>query len=215
MPGEALQVARPDWGGRWLNAVDRINSMFCNGYHRLHADPLPLPTEGPALVVANHISGLDPLIMIAASSRPLRFLIAKEEYERPGLNALFKAVGCIPVDRSGRPERAFREAIKALRSGEVVALFPEGGIHTGKKRPPLKRGVWRLSQLAECPIYPLHIEGIAGEGRVLTALLRRSHARIFAHPPVICSDDGEGCLNDLFERIGTRPAASWSVPAAV
>ncbi|SCZ50288.1 1-acyl-sn-glycerol-3-phosphate acyltransferase [Thiohalomonas denitrificans] len=215
MPEGVSQVVRPDWGARWLNAIDRLNSAFCRGYHRMQADPVPLPAEGPALVVANHLSGLDPLVMIAASPRPLRFLIAKEEYERLGLRALFKAVGCIPVDRAGRPERAFREAVKALQSGEVVALFPEGGIHTGDKRPPLKRGVWKLAQLAGCPIYPLHIEGIAGEGRIVSALLRRSRIRVFAHPPITCSGDASTCLDAVYESIGMAPDPLSAIAATL
>jgi 1-acyl-sn-glycerol-3-phosphate acyltransferase len=109
-----------EWGGKWLDRLDGLNRIFCRRYHRLSAECLPLPEQGPALLVANHCSGLDPLLPIAASRRPLRFIIATEQYHRFGLEWLFRAVGCIPVDRRGRPERAFRDALKALRAGETA-----------------------------------------------------------------------------------------------
>jgi len=191
-----VRTAEADWGSRWLNCLDRLNRIFCRHYHRLSVDPLPLPATGPALVVANHVSGLDPLLLIAASRRPLRFVIASEQYHRFGLHWLFKAVGCIPVDRKGRPERAFRAAMKALEDGEVVALFPHGRIHLDSDvRRPLKPGFVRMAQRADCPVYPVRIEGVRGQGLVLTSAFLRSRARVTGHPPVSCNDKAAGeCL---------------------
>lgn len=185
-----------DWGGRWVNRIDGFNRLFCHRFHRLAADCLPLPEAGPALVVANHVSGLDPLLLCAASRRPLRFIIAAEQYHRFGLNWLFRAAGCIPVDRSGRPERAFREALRALAAGEVVALFPHGTIHLDSEPPrPLKRGVARLAQLAACPVYPVRLEGIRGEGQVVLAVFRRGRPRLTSHAPINCHRIGDDdCL---------------------
>ena len=80
--------------------------------------PIPLPETGAAIVVCNHISGLDPLVLIAATPRPLRFLIAREEYERFGLQWLFRLGKCIPVERDKRPELAMRAALRAIENGE-------------------------------------------------------------------------------------------------
>lgn len=192
-----------DWGARWLNCLDGLNRFFCRHYHRLSADHLPLPETGPALVVSNHVSGLDPLLLIAASRRPLRFIIAAEQYHRFGLHWLFKAVGCIPVDRKGRPERAFRAALRALERGEVVALFPHGAIHLDSHPPrPLKPGFVRMARLADCPIYPVRIEGVRGEGLVVTSALIRSRARLTGHPPVFCHEHPAGdCLDSVATRL--------------
>lgn len=176
-----------DWGHRWVNRIDGLNRLYCRRYHRLIAEPLALPEEGPAIVVANHVSGLDPLLLIAASPRPLRFIIASEEYHRFGLTWLFRAGKCIPVDRQGRPERAFRAALAALKEGEVVALFPQGRIYRDSEAPHhLKPGATRLAQMTSAPLYPHRIEGIAGEGTVFSSLWRRSHARLIHYPPIIC-----------------------------
>ncbi|HEY0720173.1 MAG TPA: lysophospholipid acyltransferase family protein [Gammaproteobacteria bacterium] len=179
-----------EWGHRWVNRIDGLNRLYCRRYHRLIAEPLALPQEGPAIVVANHVSGLDPLLLAAASPRPLRFIIASEEYHRFGLTWLFRAARCIPVDRTGRPERAFRAALAALKEGEVVALFPQGRIYRDHEVPHhLKPGATRLAQMTRAPIYPYRIEGIAGEGTVFSSLWRRSRARLTHYPPIICQPE--------------------------
>src|SRR5690348_6145629 len=71
-----------DWGHRWLNRLDGLNRILCRRVHRLKHAPIELPATGGVLVASNHVSGLDPLLLIAASPRPLRFLIAREPYER-------------------------------------------------------------------------------------------------------------------------------------
>jgi len=193
-------AALTDWGPSWLNTLDGFVRLYCRYYHRYTAEPVPLPATGAALLAANHLSGLDPLLMVAACRRPLRFLIAQEEYERPWLKPLFNAVGCIPVDRNSRPEVALRAALRALQAGEVVALFPQGRITLpDEPRRPLKRGIHWLAQQANCAIYPVHLSGIQGLGQTLPALLWRSHARLLAHPALDCDEQPANCLQDLQE----------------
>ena len=208
-------AAEADWGRPWLNRLDGLNRLFCRRYHHLRADPLPLPERGPAVLAANHLSGLDPLLLIASARRPLRFLIAREQYERFGLTWLFRAVGCIPVDRSHRPELALREALRALRAGEVVAIFPQGRIHVpGRDRPPrLKPGAVRLAQHQGCPLVPCRVDGVRGAGLVVAAVFLPSRARVTAYAPLDCAGQTtEACLGRL-ECILNAPSAE-AVPAA-
>jgi 1-acyl-sn-glycerol-3-phosphate acyltransferase len=186
------------------NRLDGLNRLYCRRFHRLKSDLLPLPSQGGALVVANHVSGLDPQLLIAASPRPLRFLIAREQYHRIGLKWLFRAIGCIPVDRDRRPEKALREALLALGAGEVVALFPQGGIHLDIDPPrPLKRGVAWLAAQSNVPVYALHIEGVKGQGRILGALLLRSRVSLHYSPPIFCASlSKEECLSQVAKIIG-------------
>ena len=194
-----LSANETDWGRPWLNVVDGLNRLFCRRFHRFDHDPVPLPGEGAVLLVANHVSGLDPLLMIAACRRPVRFMIAVEQYNRLGLRWFFKAIGCIPVDRDKRPERAFRAALRALADGEVVALFPQGAIHHGHMPPRrLKGGVARLAALSGAPVYPVKVSGIRGQGHTLLAVLWRSRARLDSFPPVDCAQlDAAACLDAL------------------
>lgn len=187
-----------DWGNRWLNRLDGLNRLFCRRYHRLRCTPIGLPEKGAAIVASNHVSGLDPLLMAAAARRPLRFMIAREQYQRFGLTWLFKAIGCIPVERHRQPERALREALHVLQRGEVVALFPHGGIRLESDSPrKIKGGVAKLAQITHCPIYPVHITGVRGQGYVLLALILRSRARVIGFEPLSCMDDSHDCLQIL------------------
>lgn len=194
-----------DWGSKWLNRVDGLNRLLCRRFHRLQHGPLPLPPQGGALVVANHISGLDPLLMIAASPRPLRFMIAWDEYERWWLKWLFQAIGCIPVGGPGGHRLALQRAAQALAAGEVVALFPQGGIHLDSGPMRLKRGVTLIAEMAGVPIYPLRLEGIGGRGLKVAAVFIRSRARIFPFGPLYYrSSEHEPFLHELGRLLSGR-----------
>lgn len=181
-----------DWGHPWVNRLSGLIRLFCISYHRLQHEPISLPEKGGAILASNHISGLDPLLLVAASPRPLRFLMAREEYERFGLQWIFRAAGCIPIERGGRADKALRLALKALQNGEVIVLFPHGKIHSdAAPSKKLKAGAVMLARLSKCPIYPLRIEGIRGAGYTLLALPLRSRARIFCSAPLTITSRSE------------------------
>lgn len=182
--GIGLWANQADWGRVWCNCLDGWVRIFSRRYHRLAAEAIPLPEQGGAILVANHVSGLDPFLLVTACRRPLRFMIAVEEYQRFGLTWLFRAAGCIPVDRAGRVEQSFRAAVRALKAGEIVALFPHGKLHLDSEpHHAIKPGVLKLAALANVPILPARITGIAGAGHVVVAIFARSEARVQAYTP--------------------------------
>jgi len=165
------RLSRTDWGINWVNWFAGWNRFYCRWFHGFKGEKINLP-DGPLLVISNHISALDPMIMSAACERPLRFLVAKEEFDRPAFNWLLKDAGCIPVDRSGRVEKAFRETIRQLEKGEVVALFPHGGMHKDSDpHKPLKRGVFKLAEMMNCPIVVVRLTGIRFPGSTILSLI--------------------------------------------
>jgi 1-acyl-sn-glycerol-3-phosphate acyltransferase len=188
-----------DWGSRWVNRLDGLNRIFCRRFHGLPPERLKLPRTGPVLVASNHVSGLDPLLLIAASHRPLRFIIAREQYERWLLQWLFRAIGCIPVDRERNPRTAMYAARRALAAGEVVALFPYGRIRLDHEPPlPMRRGIVLLSQMTKAPIVPVRINGVRGQGFTVAAVFMRSQARLIGRPLLRCENrTTEGCLEEL------------------
>ena len=99
----ASREAATNWGHGFLQVLDRVNRWYCRHFHGLGAERIPLPEKGGVVLVANHVSGVDPMLLIAASRRPIRFIIAKEQCERFYLRWFFKWLGCIPVDRKQRP----------------------------------------------------------------------------------------------------------------
>ncbi len=180
------RYGRADWGGPFLNRLDGLVRVFCARFHRLECEPLPVPETGGAIVAANHLSGLDPIILAAASGRPLRYVIATEQYERRIFRWFYDQIGCIPVDRTGAPEKAFYAARRALAAGEIIVLFPQGSIRLpDDRRKPLKRGVIALAAMENVPVIPARISGVGGVGRIVAAVFIRSRARIHAGPPVL------------------------------
>lgn len=201
------RVHRADWGGRWLNRLDGLNRLFCRTFHHFVADPVPLPAQGGALLASNHVSGLDALLLIAACERPLRFVMAQEEYDRWWLRWLFKRMLIIPVERDTRSARAVFAARRALKAGEVVVIFPHGGMHLDTDPPqPLKPGIAFLAGATGVPICPVRLEGIRGAGLTVRAVFVSSRARLQAFPPFTCPPaKGKRCLKEL-ERLLSPPA---------
>lgn len=203
------RYSEADWGSAWwVKPLDGLNRIFCRSVHKLQHDEIRLPDKGAALLACNHVSGLEPLLIIAACKRPIRFLIAREQYERFGLHWLFKGIGAIPVERRGRPENALREALRALAAGEVVALFPHGRIHLDSDPPrKLKGGVAKLAQLSGAPVLPLRVTGIRGEGHTVRAVFMPSHAHLRAFTAIDCAAESvDECLEKIAPLIEGRIA---------
>lgn len=194
-----------DWGHTWANRLDGLLRIFCYRFHHLPKVYIPIPETGAAIVAANHISGLDPLLLIAASKRPLRFLIAREEYERFGLNWLFKAMGCIPVDREKNPEKALRQALLALDRGEVIAIFPQGGIQwpiTEQNPFRIKGGAVKLAQRKKIPLIPVVVDGVGLKGATMMAVVKPSRARLTLNEAISCeSMSYQECLDELAHKL--------------
>jgi len=190
------------WNKFWLNVIDGLIRYFVRYYHRAKLQSIPLPKQGAVLVVSNHISGLDPLLLIAASPRPLRFIIAHEQYDRLYLKWLFRYANAIRVNRHLHPERAVRSALKALKKGEVVVVFPHGKIILDSEpAQKIKHGVIKLSEWTGAPIYPCRIDGVKGQGEIMQALVKRGQPRLMVAAPVICRKETEQSCEEYLLRI--------------
>ncbi|SDM07481.1 1-acyl-sn-glycerol-3-phosphate acyltransferases [Modicisalibacter muralis] len=147
-----------------------------------------IPTEGAALVVCNHVSFMDALILGGACPRPLRFLMDRPIYESPWLNWFFRIAGAIPVDSERRDpggvRRALGEVSRALRDGEVVMLFPEGRLTTDGEVGRFRRGVDMILARDAVPVVPAALAGLWGSwtshcgGKALSKRPRRFRARV-------------------------------------
>ncbi|MCW8876623.1 MAG: 1-acyl-sn-glycerol-3-phosphate acyltransferase [Kangiellaceae bacterium] len=188
-----------DWGHWGTNVLDGLIRIYCRKYHRQYQQAIHIPEQPHVILAANHISGIDPFLLITAMDRPVRFMIAKEEYEKPILNWMFRAAGCIPVDRTGRVEKAFRSALRAINKGELVALFPQGGIHRkDEPRETTKPGIVRLAQLSQCPIFAVRINGVGAPGTVLNSVFKRSNITFDVHPLISISQASEADFRHRF-----------------
>jgi 1-acyl-sn-glycerol-3-phosphate acyltransferase len=156
--------------GGWFDHFERSAMRFYAWlWHGCAAvRPSPLPRTGPAIVVANHPNHCDPALLLAASQRRLCFLHAAEYFDVPLLRRLFERVGCIPVARDGGDIAPTRLALRTLRQGEFLAIFPEADLspHDGPVRPP-RGGAAFLALRSRAPVYPAYIAGGPRSHRLL------------------------------------------------
>jgi acyl-[acyl-carrier-protein]-phospholipid O-acyltransferase/long-chain-fatty-acid--[acyl-carrier-protein] ligase len=124
-----------------------------------------VPARGGALLVPNHASMVDAVLVLAALDRPVRFLMLKEMYERPLLHPFAKTLGVIPISAQQRPREmihSLRAATRALEEGELVCIFPEGQMTRIGQMMPFRRGMERILKGVDVPVVPLNIDGIWG-----------------------------------------------------
>jgi len=115
------------------------------------------------------------------------------------------------VDRQKRPERAMRGALECLKEGEVVALFPQGRIRRETDPPrPLKGGAVRLAQLAGCPLIPVRIEGVRGQGHVFPSLFLRGRVRLIPLDAIDCAGRSTSDVLDELASVLVGPAGRES-----
>ncbi|NWC00507.1 MFS transporter [Pseudomonas gingeri] len=159
-----------------------------------------IPDEGPALLVCNHVSFVDALLIGGAVRRPIRFVMYYKIYRLPVLNFIFRTAGAIPI--AGRSEdleiyeRAFRKIAEYLKEGELVCIFPEGKLTTDGEINEFKGGMTRVLEETPVPVIPLALQGLWGS--------------FFSRDP------GKGLFRRLWSRVtlvaGTPVGAEVAVP---
>ena len=124
-----------------------------------------LPRRGPALLVCNHISFIDPFLIGACTRRVIRFLMDRGFYEAAGIHWLAKLMGAIPISEDDPPRRmvkSLREAQAALREGHLVCIFAEGAITRTGNLLRFRRGFERITRGLTVPIIPIHLDRVWG-----------------------------------------------------
>ena len=126
-----------------------------------------IPTTGPAVLVCNHVSFIDAVLVMAASPRPIRFLMDHRIFTTPVLGWLFKLGKAIPIapqkEDPATYEAAFAKARAVLDDGELLCIFPEGGITRDGTLQPFKGGVMKLLEGKEAvPVVPMALTNLWG-----------------------------------------------------
>ena len=123
------------------------------------------PAKGGALLVCNHLSFADALLLIAATDRPIRFLMFKGIYEQRWIKPFAKILRAIPIASDQRPRElihSLQAASDAIRNGEVVCIFAEGQITRIGQLLPFQRGFERIMKDLDAPIIPISLDGVIG-----------------------------------------------------
>ncbi|MCP4333378.1 MAG: MFS transporter [Gammaproteobacteria bacterium] len=142
-----------------------------------------IPAEGPALLVCNHVSFVDALVLAGCIRRPIRFVMYYRIFELPILSFIFKTARTIPIagahENKAMMEQAFDEVSAALADGELVCIFPEGKITDSGELNDFKPGVRRILERDPVSVVPLALRGLWGSffsrahGHAMTRLFPR------------------------------------------
>src|SRR5690606_478371 len=168
----------------------------------LHGIERHVPDEGAALLVSNHVSYMDALILAASIPRPVRCVMYYRIFQIPVMRWIFRAAGAIPIaspkEDAAMMQRAFDSIDAALAGGELVLIFPEGRLTSDGGIAPFKSGVERILERRPVPVVPMALRGMwssmwsrrsasAASGRL--GLMRvprrfRAHVAVMADAPI-------------------------------
>jgi 1-acyl-sn-glycerol-3-phosphate acyltransferase len=170
---------------RLVRVLRATSAAYARIYHRLKIEePCTIPKQGPAILVCNHTSGLDPILIQATCPRIIRWMIATEYFQLRALNWMFKLAGAIP----GRDTAATRIAMRVLERGLVLGLFPEGKIELTPELTPFQPGIGLLALRTGAPVFPSYLDGKQRGREVLGSYLLPSSASIAFGPQIDLSD---------------------------
>ena len=141
--------------------------LLIHSVYRLEKSGLEnIPEDGPAVLVSNHVSFVDALIIAAACRRPVRFVMDHGIFRVPVLNFVFRTGRAIPIAPARvNPElldKAYDEIARALEQGDVVCIFPEGRITDTGEIYPFRSGIKRIIDRTPVPVVPLALRGLWG-----------------------------------------------------
>ena len=144
-----------------------ITWVLVNTLYRIRVDGMQnLPEEGAAVLVCNHVSFMDPLILMANLRRPARFVMYYKIFRIPVLHFVFKTAKAIPI--AGQKEdpavlhKALEDVDAALANGELVCVFPEGGLTKDGNIAPFRSGVEKMLARRPVPVVPMALRGLWG-----------------------------------------------------
>jgi acyl-[acyl-carrier-protein]-phospholipid O-acyltransferase / long-chain-fatty-acid--[acyl-carrier-protein] ligase len=134
--------------------------------YRIHLEGREnVPSKGGALLVPNHVSMVDAVLLIASIDRPIRFLMFKGSYDHRLVKPFAKIMRVIPISSQLRPREmitSLRAATQALKDGEIVCIFPEGQMTRIGQMLPFRRGMERIVKGVDVPIIPVNLGGVWG-----------------------------------------------------
>jgi len=150
-----------------------------------------IPDKGPAVVVCNHVSYLDPIVLLASVRRPMRFVMYYRIFQLPLLRFLFQHAKAIPIASAKEDEKLMNEAFEKvdaeLAAGNIVCIFPEGGITGDGEIQRFRPGIERVIANRPVPVVPVALQNMWGSwfSRSNGGRIRKVPRRLFARVPVI------------------------------
>ena len=177
-----------------------------------------IPDEGPAVLVCNHVSFVDALVLGASIRRPPRFVMYYKIFQIPFLKFIFQTAKAIPIASAREDEQllndCFDSVAEALEQGDIVCIFPEGGITDDGEIQTFRPGIEKIIERTPVPVIPVALSGLWGSwfSRQTGGGLRKIPGRLWARVDVrigaqVAPDEADaGHLEALVRELrGTRP----------
>jgi 1-acyl-sn-glycerol-3-phosphate acyltransferase len=141
--------------------------LLVKAVYRLRTEGIEhIPQQGAAVLVANHVSFVDAVVIMGASPRPIRFVMDHRIFKTPLLGFIFRHCGAIPIasakEDPAMMDAAFAEVARALAAGDLVGIFPEGQITKDGELQPFRPGISRILAGNPVPVVPLALSGLWG-----------------------------------------------------
>ena len=141
--------------------------MLSHSMYRVTHEQLErIPEHGGAMLVCNHVTYVDALILAGAVRRPIRFVMFKPIFDIPVLNFVFRTGGAIPIQSEKEDPAAFAEAMDSiaagLEAGDLLCIFPEGALTRDGEIDTFRRGIERIVERTPVPVVPLALQGLWG-----------------------------------------------------
>lgn len=147
-----------------------------------------VPRSGPFILASNHVSYLDPLVVGVSCPRPVTFMARVTLWRHPLMRWFLRHTGVIPIQPGAGDLAAVREAVRQLREGRPVGIFPEGGRQASGQLGQAKRGVGVIATTAGVPIVPVLVQGTFQALPRGDARLHRSKIQVAFGPQITYTD---------------------------
>lgn len=165
------------WKAAILFRLGRMVLVVLHRYRRV--GPCRIPVKGRCIVVANHRSAIDPVVLgLSSPYRIVHFMMAKEYYNVRPFHYLYKALGVVPVNRTGNDTASVRTVLRMLEDGECIGMFPEGRISLDGEMQDAKPGVAMLALMSGATVVPAYISGMRPHQGMVKDILVPSRIRI-------------------------------------
>lgn len=191
---QALKL--PDGWQAWI--LFAIARVYVPGLWNVKANRrCPFPGDRAAIIIANHRSPADPVILWYNShlgnpqktKRCISFLMAREYYVLPGLVGwISRSMHSIPVDRDGKDVAPVREALRKLKQGDLIGVFPEGGIQEGRPIAHANSGIAFLALRSKVPVFPVYINDAPGGKNMVEPFYSSANTSLVYGDPIDLSE---------------------------
>jgi len=174
----------------FLEALRRMAVIYLAVFKRFHSvNDHHIPESGPLILVANHTSVFDPIcLQVACRNRWIRFMEAREYYERRPMHYLYRLLRVIPVNRNGNDTASIRATARELSNNGCVGIFPEGRISDDGQLHEARHGVALLAMLSNATVVPAYLDGANPFSSMILDFFRLNRVTLIFGPPIRFDD---------------------------